>query len=167
MPSGPRVHSVIPMPDVRPALRTAAFARGWRATLFIGFLCLAAAPCEAAQSRARSEPSAELRAQDGVVPVKRPQSKVQVVPIEKLKVEPKDLTPRRDLEPLILQRRVVDPGAPGGRPRVKGRPGRPAPGSLGTATISGTVFYNDRRQNGLFEARRDPNGNIGQCVASA
>ncbi len=42
-----------------------------------------------------------------------------------------------------------------------------ATGTPSTATIRGSVFYNDRRTDGLFDARRDKSGNPGQrCSAS-
>lgn len=38
----------------------------------------------------------------------------------------------------------------------------PSASAPGTATISGTVFYNDRRKHGLFESRRNPDGAPGE-----
>ena len=44
----------------------------------------------------------------------------------------------------------------------RGGAGRLAAASSSTATIHGSVFYNDRRTDGLFDVRRDKAGNPGQ-----
>ena len=57
---------------------------------------------------------------------------------------------------------VSDPDPGSGAPGGDGIASQSAAvGASGTVTIRGKVFYNDRRNDGLFSTRRDPNGNPG------
>ncbi len=81
---------------------------------------------------------------------------------EDFKVEPRDRASRKDAGPAIVEKRVVDPKLAEAKALVERDSAQLARSSGSTATITGTVFYNDRRKHGLFADRREPDGDVGQ-----
>jgi hypothetical protein len=73
-----------------------------------------------------------------------------------------DIGSRRDTDP---ESQPVAAGAPTARATRRAATGNisaAAAAAASTATVRGSVFYNDRRSDGLFDARRDKSGNPGQ-----
>lgn len=84
----------------------------------------------------------------GVVPQTLERSEVAKRPQPRLQRQPLQ---RQKQEPLLTELYDVRPD----REKTLSK-------SAATATITGTVFYNDRRTHGLFSARRGPDGETGK-----